>query len=59
MSEERKTAGQLAYEASVAANPRYPDGTPRRAWADLSDAIRNNWERHSVPKALSPGKSLL
>lgn len=59
MSETKKTPGQLAYEANVAASPTYHDGTPRRAWADLTDAIRDNWERHSVPKAQNPGRSLI
>lgn len=40
-----KTPGQLAYEADVAARPKYHDGTPRRPWADLCPIARWSWER--------------
>ena len=41
----KKTAGQIAYEADVAARPLYHDGTPRRSWESLDSAIRWSWER--------------
>lgn len=40
-----KSAGQLAYEADVAARPIYHDGTSRKTWAQLSDIARWSWTR--------------
>lgn len=45
-----KTPGQIAYETECAACPDYHDGTPRRAWADLSEHARQSWERDPTPR---------
>lgn len=37
--------GRQAYEASLTAAPLYHDGTPRKAWDQLSDLERWSWER--------------
>lgn len=37
--------GRAAYEASLAACPVYPDGTPRKPWEALGDVERWSWER--------------
>ena len=42
---EKKTAGQIAYEAHVAVIPTYRHSPPICGWADLTDAERFSWER--------------
>lgn len=39
--------GQQAYEADCVSRPAYHDGAPRKAWADLCPAFRDNWNRHA------------
>lgn len=41
----QKTQGQVDYEADVARRPKYHDGMPRKAWADLGDLAKASWER--------------
>lgn len=43
--------GQRAYEADCAAEPLYGDGTRRKTWAQLGDAVRDTWERNPTPRA--------
>jgi hypothetical protein len=50
MTLEQKTPGQIAYEADCAARPNYHTGEPRRRWLDLSDLIRDSWERQPTPR---------
>lgn len=45
----RKTPGQLAYEADVRIQPLYHDGTARRGWETLCPAMRGTWERNPTP----------
>lgn len=40
-----RVPGQQAYEADVAAQPVYHDGTPRKTWDRLSPVARWSWER--------------
>ena len=43
-------AGRLAYEEDCRRHPRYHDGSPRRAWDDLSEHARWSWERNPTPR---------
>lgn len=45
-----KTPGQLAYERDVAIQPLYHDGTQRRTWEQVSDHIRQSWERNPTDR---------
>lgn len=47
----KKTPGQQAYEADVAAKPEYHDGAPRPSWAMLSEWAQKSWENN--PQARS------
>ena len=40
-----KTPGQYLYEADVAADPFYHDGTPRKTWHELTGPMQWSWER--------------
>lgn len=40
-----KCPGQLAYEADVARRPTYHDGTPRKTWSQLCQAVQDSWKR--------------
>lgn len=42
---ERKSQGQLDYERSVANEPKYHDGTPRKTWYELDPLEQWSWER--------------
>lgn len=44
------TPGRKAYEADVVARPLYHDGTPRRAWHELSEIARKSWELNPTPR---------
>lgn len=46
-----KTPGEAAYQADVAHEPRYHDGTARKAWAELSETARWSWERNPTPRS--------
>lgn len=37
--------GRLAYEASLAALPTYPDGSRRKAWHELDEVERWSWRQ--------------
>ena len=43
-----KSQGQRDYERSVANEPNYHDGTPRKRWEQLRPFERDSWER--IPK---------
>lgn len=47
---DRKTAGQLAYEADVAHEPLYHDGTPRKSWDELSEIASRSLERNPTSR---------
>lgn len=47
-----KTLGQIAYDADVAARPRYDDGTPRRRWEQLPQVAQWSWERNPIPREI-------
>lgn len=60
------TPGQAAYERELAAQPTYPDGTPRQQWSQLKPWAQQSWERDptarivtedalEAPKPLPPG----
>lgn len=49
-----KTPGQIAYEEDVRRQPTYHDGSPRRPWDQLGDAVQWDWERNPTPKADPP-----
>lgn len=40
-----KTIGQLRYEADLIHRPTYHDGSKRRAWNELPDYAKRQWER--------------
>jgi hypothetical protein len=42
--------GREAYEADCAARPAYHDGTPRRAWDQLGEAVQRNWDKNPTPR---------
>lgn len=42
--------GQAAYEAELHVHPNYEDGTPRKAWGDLDQAIQDGWNRNPTPR---------
>lgn len=44
-----KTPGQLAYEKDIRERRTYHDGTPRKTWDQLTDIIRDTWERRHRP----------
>lgn len=44
-----KSAGQIAYEADVAARPFYHDGAPRKSWDELSELARSTWIKNPTP----------
>lgn len=48
--EDRKTPGQLAYEADCKARPTYDGGAPRATWAALGEVERWSWERNPTPR---------
>lgn len=50
MNAARKSPGQIAYEAELQARPTYGDGSPRKAWHQLSQAVRETWERNPTPR---------
>jgi len=41
-----RTAGQIAYDADLAATPTYADGGKRPAWQELWEVARWSWERN-------------
>lgn len=43
--------GRQAYEADVAIQPTYEDGTPRKAWGDLPGYAKDSWERNPTIRA--------
>ena len=45
-----KTPGQIAYEQDVANSPNYPDGSPRRTWAQQVDSVKFSWEKNPHPR---------
>lgn len=45
-----KSAGQLAYERDLAAQPTYHDGRPRVPWDRLCFAARWSWERNPTDR---------
>lgn len=47
---ERKTAGQIAYEADVREKPLYHDGTERPGWDRLDEIRRWSWEQNPTPR---------
>lgn len=49
--ETAKSVGQLAYEAELAARPRFPlslGGGRRPTWDELPATYQVNWDRHSA-----------
>lgn len=48
--EAQKTAGQVAYEADVAARPTYDGGAVRKTWSQLGDVEKLSWERNPTPR---------
>jgi len=48
--EKGKTPGQIGYEADCAADPAYPGGGTRKAWAQLSEIAQWSWERNPTPR---------
>lgn len=50
MSDPIKSRGQVAYEAELAAVPRYPDGGVRLTWAALPEIARWSWDRNPTPR---------
>lgn len=47
---EKLGNGRAAYEADVLARPTYPDGGPRKTWSELSEPVRQTWERNPTPR---------
>lgn len=45
-----KTPGQYLYEADVAADPFYHDGTPRKSWDQLTGPMQWSWEQAAAPR---------
>ncbi len=44
--------GEEAYALDCVAHPTYPDGTPRKPWAELGKVEKLSWEqRHAEKKA--------
>jgi hypothetical protein len=50
LTQPLRTPGQAAYEADLAACPRYHDGELRPAWADLTPLTQWTWERNPVAR---------
>jgi hypothetical protein len=42
--------GEQAYEEDVRRSPLYHDGSPRKAWDQLSEAAQWNWNRDPTPR---------
>ena len=53
-----KTPGQLAYEASVAAEPNYPDGSKRKTWEELDSNRQWSWERPVYVDRITDGDGI-
>jgi hypothetical protein len=47
--EHALTVGRIAYEASVAAQPNYHDGSRRKTWEQLGKPEQATWERNPSP----------
>lgn len=45
-----KSAGQLAYERDLAAQPNYEDGARRPGWVQLGDVAKDSWERNPTDR---------
>lgn len=43
ISNKALSTGQRDYEADVAREPNYADGTPRKTWAQLNQFARDTW----------------
>lgn len=43
-----KTPGQIDYESSLANEPDYHDGTPRKQWHELDAVAQWSWERDAT-----------
>ncbi|MGU4702483.1 hypothetical protein K6L09_38120 [Burkholderia cepacia] len=48
----QKSAGQLAYERDLAAQPNYEDGARRPGWDQLGDVAKDSWERNPTDRKL-------
>jgi hypothetical protein len=46
MQKLKKSAGQLAYEADVKAQPLYHDGTKRKEWGQLGQVEQWSWQKY-------------
>jgi hypothetical protein len=44
------TPGEVAYREDVVRRGFYPDGQPRRTWAQLSDWARSSWEKNPTAR---------
>lgn len=49
MAEVALSVGRIAYEASVAAQPNYHDGSRRKTWEQLGKPEQATWERNPSP----------
>lgn len=45
-----KSPGQVAYEEDCRRRPTYHTGQPRRAWHELDNEVRHNWEKSPTPR---------
>lgn len=48
---DKRTPGQVAYEADLAAEPLYNDRTRRKTWNELGELERWSWERNPTARA--------
>ena len=42
--------GKEAYEEDVRRSPLYHDGSPRKVWDQLSEAVQWSWNRNPTPR---------
>ena len=42
--------GERVYNEDLKAKPTYDDGTPRKPWNELSNAVKQGWEKNPTPK---------
>lgn len=50
---------QEAYEEDVRRRPNYHDGTPRRAYKDLPENVKDGWRKNPTPREWKSRKSVI
>jgi hypothetical protein len=50
-----QSPGQRAYEEDCRRKPQYLDGTYRKTWDQLSEAVRGSWESNPTPRECGRG----